>query len=222
MKKFQSTHPSRGATITGLLIQAYFIISIHAPLAGCDWITSEDVEREDISIHAPLAGCDCSTVGNMGGYRISIHAPLAGCDDMDMLTTSEFQFQSTHPSRGATNGVQLLVIYLDISIHAPLAGCDCDVCPAEENCCISIHAPLAGCDAHCLSNTPEWLYFNPRTPRGVRQPNFKIPTCSNTLIVSDNQYFYLFSYLLKRFIDIRRIFQVRTSLYFLNSLYFAP
>ena len=67
-----------------------------------------------------------------------------------------------------------------------------------------------------------WRHFNPRTPRGVRQPNFKIPTCSNTLIVSDNQYFYLFSYLLKRFIDIRRIFQVRTSLYFLNSLYFAP
>jgi hypothetical protein len=64
--------------------------------------------------------------------------------------------------------------------------------------------------------------FNLRTPRGARQPNFKIPMRFNTLIVSGNQYFYLFGYLPKKLIDIRRIFQVRMSLHFPNSLYFAP
>ena len=141
-----------------------------------------------------------AVLGASSVIPISIHAPLAGCDKFEPLK---------HKSGF-------------ISIHAPLAGCDgvlCQFCKCEK---ISIHAPLAGCDYHRPVDSGLFYYFNPRTPRGVRQPNFKIPTCSNTLIVSDNQYFYLFSYLLKRFIDIRRIFQVRTSLYFLNSLYFAP
>ena len=34
-------------------------ISIHAPLAGCDWNEYEKLNAEQrISIHAPLAGCD--------------------------------------------------------------------------------------------------------------------------------------------------------------------
>ena len=34
------------------------IISIHAPLAGCDFIISKRNFDFGISIHAPLAGCD--------------------------------------------------------------------------------------------------------------------------------------------------------------------
>ena len=33
-------------------------ISIHAPLAGCDFTIRNLSQTEDISIHAPLAGCD--------------------------------------------------------------------------------------------------------------------------------------------------------------------
>ena len=57
-----------------------------------------------ISIHAPREGCDELHAGaaavNVG---ISIHAPREGCDMPSMPAgTAPFEFQSTHPVRGAT------------------------------------------------------------------------------------------------------------------------
>ena len=56
-----------------------------------------------------------------------------------------------------------------ISIHAPLAGCDVHtIAPCFHLVYISIHAPLAGCDHYWLWYLISQLYFNPRTPCGVR------------------------------------------------------
>ena len=56
---FQSTHPSRGATTRLDAVAGRAIISIHAPLAGCDPGDAGDLYALwGISIHAPLAGCD--------------------------------------------------------------------------------------------------------------------------------------------------------------------
>ena len=145
---FQSTHPLRGATRHGGVCGQVFQISIHAPLAGCDYRVR----------NFPFAP------------RISIHAPLAGCDSSLYLLFQPRRFQSTHPLRGATRshpaqeaakmnfnprtpcGVRRQFHHLarrgdKISIHAPLAGCDCT---GHRNTAafrlISIHAPLAGCD----------------------------------------------------------------------------
>ena len=56
---FQSTHPLRGATTPVFFARRAYGISIHAPLAGCD---DRVIKRKQImcaiSIHAPLAGCD--------------------------------------------------------------------------------------------------------------------------------------------------------------------
>ena len=57
------------------------------------------------------------------------------------------RFQSTHPLRGATGR---------------------DVPGSGVGALISIHAPLAGCDGLCPDLRPAELYFNPRTPCGVR------------------------------------------------------
>ena len=81
---------------------------------------------------------------------------------------TQVQFQSTHPARGATphrpgDAAQPL-----ISIHAPREGCDE---PQEDDYCshgISIHAPREGCDEGQAGPVHHDLYFNPRTPRGVR------------------------------------------------------
>ena len=123
--KFQSTHPLRGATLRPAPRGSNGLISIHAPLAGCDGHNGMNDWLDKISIHAPLAGCDpcttrreitrryfnprtpCgvrhSTMAHMREkWRISIHAPLAGCDMPN------------------GNGWFLDII----SIHAPLAGCD--------------------------------------------------------------------------------------------------
>ena len=104
------------------------IISIHAPLAGCDHDHAPiPAASRSISIHAPLAGCDRLQRLLCADIRISIHAPLAGCDSAPPrrpTRTAYFNprtpcgvrqkwisvkermpsFQSTHPLRGATPG----------------------------------------------------------------------------------------------------------------------
>ena len=78
-----------------------------------------------ISIHAPLAGCDDKLSTQMPFFKISIHAPLAGCDDMGAAAIrAQLKFQSTHPLRGATPFPRDKLGEHVISIHAPLAGCD--------------------------------------------------------------------------------------------------
>ena len=66
----------------------------------------------------------------------------------DANSTTDKQFQSTHPLRGATILTGSPVSRNNISIHAPLAGCDC---PATGTQSISFRD------------------FNPRTPCGVRR-----------------------------------------------------
>ena len=58
-----------------------------------------------------------------------------------------WQFQSTHPLRGATGK------YFD----------------SWDSGKISIHAPLAGCDRYAARRPSRDTYFNPRTPCGVRR-----------------------------------------------------
>ena len=127
--KFQSTHPSRGATISPQIsILASSFQSTH-PSRGATFIFGNAVSKMGISIHAPLAGCDVvytsalrplwhfnprtprgvrplCVCNELGIFFISIHAPLAGCD---------MRPPHVHPLK-------------PISIHAPLAGCDSIYC----------------------------------------------------------------------------------------------
>ena len=122
---FQSTHPLRGATREDALFAIRKAISIHAPLAGCDFRKARFRPRGEYFNPRTPCGVRHETV------RIIISARL---------------FQSTHPLRGATTLRSCEAIKILISIHAPLAGCDRFRIfpePTEE---ISIHAPLAGCD----------------------------------------------------------------------------
>ena len=90
--------------------------------------------------------------------------PGAGCPSLRLS-----EFQSTHPSRGATSGQLIKIAALHISIHAPLAGCDVFAgLIAPRLPVISIHAPLAGCDVAPFHARVGHTHFNPRTPCGVR------------------------------------------------------
>ena len=78
---FQSTHPLRGATMAVDGCGDCFVISIHAPLAGCDsakYAFSAALELFQ-STH-PLRGATRTASPVTSGQYISIHAPLAGCD----------------------------------------------------------------------------------------------------------------------------------------------
>ena len=111
---FQSTHPLRGATMAVDGCGDCFVISIHAPLAGCDSAkyafsaalelfqsthplrgatrtASPVTSGQYISIHAPLAGCDAAIIPRFAVELISIHAPLAGCDPTILSCTRRAQ-----------------------------------------------------------------------------------------------------------------------------------
>ena len=78
---FQSTHLLRGAT------------------SG----TPEPMYQITISIHAPLARCDFVFPDTSAVFVISIHAPLARCDvRFFKVLRMAAAFQSTHLLRGAT------------------------------------------------------------------------------------------------------------------------
>ena len=168
------------------------IISIHAPLAGCDdLIFGRAAGRNGISIHAPLAGCDLERRPRL--FPAADFNPRTPCGvrlNCAPIPSSESEFQSTHPLRGATPISCSPCFASSISIHAPLAGCDprqhrirkaapisihaplagCDCIDRLNGICriISIHAPLAGCDFDCKFVLPHFYHFNPRTPCGVR------------------------------------------------------
>ena len=67
-QQFQSTHPVRGATSRFGVAPKNFMISIHAPRAGCDVPTIVSFDNFNISIHAPRAGCDAAD-GRSGKSR---------------------------------------------------------------------------------------------------------------------------------------------------------
>ena len=148
-RQFQSTHPLRGATRAAQPLLQMLSISIHAPLAGCDFRQRHKTQHvSTISIHAPLAGCD-EPLRECGlAHTISIHAPLAGCDHTSSaFSASSRVFQSTHPLRGAT-----------INRCTPF----CPIIRFQ-----STH-PLRGATGLPTARTPPKIDFNPRTPCGVR------------------------------------------------------
>ena len=129
---FQSTHPVRGATISSVINGAKDIVfqSTH-PVRGATLIPQ--VRRFKARNFNPRTPCGVrpgSTLILQKEKIISIHAPRAGCDFLCSLSMRR----------------------LRISIHAPRAGCDSWITLAEWKYDISIHAPRAGCDSKTRQN----------------------------------------------------------------------
>ena len=57
-RKFQFTHPGRGATDMYADLLDSLTVSIHAPREGCDDPQAGGVSARSVSIHAPREGCD--------------------------------------------------------------------------------------------------------------------------------------------------------------------
>ena len=170
LMKFQSTHPSWGATNSVSTQASISLISIHAPIVGCD-------QRAQVCSYLYE---DFNPRTHRGVRRF-----LVSCSVLSLI------FQSTHPSWGATYKALYATVSENISIHAPIVGCDeysivfdkhiADFNPRTHRGVrhywnvivyaydkISIHAPIVGCDSTTLFNNKSLYYFNPRTHRGVR------------------------------------------------------
>ena len=147
-RRFQSTHPLRGATI--LSMSAEGICQHFNPRTPCGVRRLVAYRNRPTHNFNPRTPC---------GVRLTGPA----------LPSRALLFQSTHPLRGATPprspgsaamsnfnprtpcGVRRHCLHIStfmggISIHAPLAGCDAYIRMLIAQDAISIHAPLAGCD----------------------------------------------------------------------------
>ena len=101
--------------------------------------------------------------------KISIHAPLAGCDHVPYLC--ECTPKNFNPRTPCGVRLEYLSDVLGLNLFQsthPLRGATYDCCTCKRAVYISIHAPLAGCDNIRLNRRSSYLYFNPRTPCGVR------------------------------------------------------
>ena len=148
-QRFQFTHPGRGATIKSASAYDVLKVSIHAPREGCDrlppamttillgfnsrtpggvrlGLVPVSVRDEDVSIHAPREGCDSDGgVSNNWSWEFQFTHPGRGATVCGrFLSLSHTAFQFTHPGRGATVVDLLGEGEADVSIHAPREGCD--------------------------------------------------------------------------------------------------
>ena len=178
----------RGATKLVCVAFHTDIISIHAPLAGCDQKAALAVRQLDISIHAPLAGCDFFSPQLFQSFRISIHAPLAGCDrvrawarwgcayfnprapcGVRLALACGEEGRTTHFNPRAPCGVRqvlanLVGAKLGFQSTRPLRGATVSRTPKQKKEAISIHAPLAGCDERLKGLSPDDLVISIHAP----------------------------------------------------------
>ena len=147
------------------------LVSIHAPREGCDSLVTLVYFPTCVSIHAPREGCDEDYRNyTINFLNVSIHAPREGCDARILSNEiPAYEFQFTHPGRGATRGcrlralpllrfnsrtpggVRLFSVHSFISVlmfqftHPGRGATPCRV-HGDATCSVSIHAPREGCD----------------------------------------------------------------------------
>ena len=147
--KFQSTHPSRGATRAIWIPHSWR--KYFNPRAPC----GARQRQHDALLRQPL---------------ISIHAPLAGRDSASM--THFFAsplFQSTRPVRGATGHQAIKGAVTGFQSTRPVRGATQLIGKTAAAYTISIHAPRAGRDHIAIGPAIGIIDFNPRAPCGARR-----------------------------------------------------
>ena len=127
-KWFQSTHPSWGATLCIAIAEGtkWMDFNPRTHRGVRHWLIITHQTATIISIHAPIVGCDIDKPNIIFNCLvISIHAPIVGCDDF--YSTNAVQRRNFNPRthRGVRRWLWCRVHYKRvISIHAPIVGCD--------------------------------------------------------------------------------------------------
>ena len=103
--KFQSTHPLRGATNVAIQAAMTNLFQSTHPLRGATGCAHAVMCKYIISIHAPLAGCDpSSAIVWLLHLNFNPRTPCGVRHAFWNGFSHGGRFQSTHPLRGATRG----------------------------------------------------------------------------------------------------------------------
>ncbi len=144
-------------------------VSIHAPHVGCDLDYNEDVRQWTVSIHAPHVGCDHAHERvHCRPYRFNPRTPRGVRLPCVLGGILLGEFQSTHPTWGATIGLYCFLlgsmfqsthptwgatfctpqIHLQASFQSthPTWGATVYSSSVIPYYLVSIHAPHVGCD----------------------------------------------------------------------------
>ena len=114
VNQFQSTHPLRGATTWIGVGLAESLISIHAPLAGCDSRSRcRPKQAGNFNPRTPCGVRHSQYFSHTVRTKFQSTHPLRGATLKCKLLCCLFKFQSTHPLRGAT---------LNHSVSPPFVG----------------------------------------------------------------------------------------------------
>ena len=145
---FQSTPPSRGATVYN-----YYAcgkrknFNPRPPRGERPGRSGHKFRVKQFQSTPPSRGATSAASVGFGWKRISIHAPLAGSDPLPWIKSQFSQHFNPRPPRGERQ-------------HQGKHG--------GRHQGISIHAPLAGSDRDAVRGGKDHEHFNPRPPRGER------------------------------------------------------
>ena len=154
-RSFQSTHPARGATPGVFCSKGGAGISIHAPREGCDGSRPGYAERAQVSqsTHPARGATGVLPYTRSWSRYFNPRTPRGVRPGGRSKPARQMRFQSTHPARGATGQGRIVTGRLTFQ---------------------STH-PARGATATCWRRPFLAANFNPRTPRGVRRGNGRLP-----------------------------------------------
>ena len=168
LRKFQSTLPVRGRTLTFLVLLLHALISIHPPRAGRD--TKKSLYSFRLLVFQstlPVRGGTTTWRSCQSQIQFQSTLPVQGGTGSSSNWQSTSYFNPPSPCGEGLSAMPVLDYSQDISIHPPRAGRDHLDFEGPLVRQISIHPPRAGRDATSLilNTLPLW-YFNPPSPCG--------------------------------------------------------
>ena len=172
---FQSTQPEWAATVPYCWHCGAVMISIHAARMGCD-VIADDLTESQINFNPRSPNGlrqNLKTVYHRhiyfnprspNGLRLEMRA--------DEMTRKYFNPRSPNGLRQKT--LPVFIHWCKFQSTQPEWAATSNILSMREIIVISIHAARMGCDPFVLKVPPQPLYFNPRSPNGLR------PICANT------------------------------------------
>ena len=160
----------RGATVGDQVRPQSELISIHAPLAGCD---IDDLipyanNAKFQSTHPSRGATRAIWIPHSWRKYFNPRAPCGARPRRLIRPTPRPTFQSTRPVRGATIFSPASVLLALFQSTRPVRGATSKKPITELRCQISIHAPRAGRDCSDVARCSCQRDFNPRAPCGAR------------------------------------------------------
>ena len=124
---FQSTLPIQGETLPEIEFHSTTLFQSTLPIQGETGKACNYTGRRKISIHSPYTGRDCGKVFIYRRIRhISIHSPYTGRDvHCEAVLVREVNFNPLSLYRERLTAESSCCIIYNISIHSPYTGRDC-------------------------------------------------------------------------------------------------